>query len=277
MKKYKTLSLLLCLLLLVSTFTSCVLQETETESTNSLLHSSSESQKDFSVNFASQENFTENSAVATTDMTTDSLTAEASVTNSESDKKNRYPTLPKQYWVEDDDRKFGEDVICVWMQPSDKIVQDYKISDFPEIDLSGVWYTKRIDGSPCIMLILSNPSKENVISGIRRMEQREDIYKATPEYDTKLVPVEIAEDATFFDDRVLLVIQPSARQHTYTAEDFPELDCASVEEHIAGPIKSVRITLKQKSKDGVVAAVRLLEKREDLMEVRPSEYVLLED
>lgn len=264
MKKSGIVAFLL-VLLLTSLLFSCTKDSTENETTQPSETNIASPSTDFAPSVSLSESADSEISAPITD-----------IENPEETEENgtKYPTLKKQYWDGDRSRPFASDTVCLRMQPSKKNLRDYAVSDFPELDLADVWYTNRFESGPCLILTLKNPSEENVISAIKTLEQREDTYTVMPEYDVPLVPVEIPEDATYYHDQIVTVIQPSARQKTYTIADFPELECLSVKELVTGPIKSVTVTLKQTSKESVIAAVRLLEGRKDLMEVRPAWYVI---
>ncbi len=258
MKKYKILSLLLALIFSVGILAACGPQEAVGSNTNS---TDTHSVPSSGVSSTSSDTNTESSD---TDTETDSESSDT-----ETENKAAENALPKEYWVEEPGKKFGQDVVLVWMQPSEKIYWDYTTADFPEAEVAEM--SNQGGGETvCIALILKTPSKENIISTIRALEKRSDVYKATPDYDREDDPFEFEDGMLFYDDRVWVSIQPSARHHTYTVEDFPELECVSVEERKTGELKSVCVTLKDPSKENVIAAVGLLEAREDVYRAKPS-------
>ncbi len=263
MKKYKILSLLLALIFSVSILVACGPQGTVGSNTNSTdTHSVSSS----GVSSTSSDTNTESSD---TDTETDSESSDT-----ETENKAAENALPKEYWVEEPGKKYAQNFVVVCMQPSKKGHYDYLVTDFPEAEAIDVCINGWSEFNTVkLALLLKTPSKENVISTIRALEKRDDIYKVTPLYDIEFVPFEFTETTEFTNDYIYCSIQPSAAHRTYTVEDFPELDCVSVEEASWSKsiTKRLKIKLKYPSKENVIAAVNLLStsNREDLYYVCP--------
>ena len=78
------------------------------------------------------------------------------------------------------------------------------------------------------------------------------------------------KDENFAEDHVIVTFYPFANTHTFTPDDFPELQCTTVRTLIKPyqdskyPIGMLRIDLENPSKEAVIEAIRLLQLRADI-------------
>ena len=78
------------------------------------------------------------------------------------------------------------------------------------------------------------------------------------------------KDGNFAEDYVVVIFYPFANTHTFTPDDFPELQCTTVRTLIKPyqdskyPIGMLRIDLENPSKEAVIEAIRLLQLRADI-------------
>lgn len=93
-------------------------------------------------------------------------------------------------------------------------------------------------------------------------------------------------DNWFLDNEVIVEVFPEYASREYTLEDFPEIDGISIYArpvkyqggdkphiyYIEGKTRSYTITLETKSKQHVLDCIKLLEKREDMYNVRPAYF-----
>lgn len=75
----------------------------------------------------------------------------------------------------------------------------------------------------------------------------------------------------FAGDHISVGIQPSARDRVYTVEDFAEINCVAIEEHVYGDSRWLHLKLGNPSKENVIAAIRLLEQKCDIYNIYRAE------
>ena len=171
---------------------------------------------------------------------------------------------------------YGADVVYLYVNETKyQYHSDYKLEDFPEVECSMISWSQDSKGN-VVILCLKYPGRKQVWEAIEILKKRSDVVDATPEYDSVLKPCEITDEHNFYDNMVVASLQPSARLHEYTIEDFPELEIVSVEKREAGHSRYLMMQLANPSRENVIAAVRLLEKREDFRAVNPSWLVSMD-
>lgn len=78
------------------------------------------------------------------------------------------------------------------------------------------------------------------------------------------------KDENFAEDHVIVIFYPFANTHTFTPDDFPELQCTTIRTLIKPyqdseqPTGMLRIDLENPSKEAVIEAIRLLQLRADI-------------
>lgn len=95
-------------------------------------------------------------------------------------------TYEKQYCTATvDDDFFGREILITLMPSAEE--KEYTLEDFPEIEITKIEkyvspYAKPEEPKVRLTLTLANPSKENALAAVKKMELRPDVYAAEPDY-----------------------------------------------------------------------------------------------
>ena len=95
-------------------------------------------------------------------------------------------TYEKQYCTATVDYDFFGREILITLMPSAE-EKEYTLEDFPEIEITKIEkyvspYAKPEEPKVRLTLTLANPSKENALAAVKKMELRPDVYAAEPDY-----------------------------------------------------------------------------------------------
>ena len=80
----------------------------------------------------------------------------------------------------------------------------------------------------------------------------------------------------FIDNKINIIVFPEYNFVEYTVDDFSEIGCINVYEDTYKPPqegelgRQLQLTLKERSKENVLKAIKLLEQREDIYKAYPS-------
>ncbi|MBQ8381543.1 MAG: S8 family serine peptidase, partial [Clostridia bacterium] len=126
---------------------------------------------------------------------------------------------------------------------------------------------------------LSDKNEENLISALRTIEKRDDVKAVFPKYKKIICTTPI--NADFSENELTITPFPEYNNYKYTVDDFKEINCISIKELLPpkhGELhRWISLEIPGNDKENVLAAIKKLEKREDIAFADPSFYFSYEN
>ena len=160
--------------------------------------------------------------------------------------------------------------------------RDYSAADFSEVDCEKL-EVKTIGNDTFLYLSIplldksnigAEENRKNILTALKKIEARKDVRMVFPKYGKSVCTTTI--DGFFSGNEITIMPFPEYNNYEYTIDDFKDINCISIRE--IGPAKDgilyrcFGLKIAGNDKANVLAAIKILEKRDDISIAEPNYY-----